>query len=95
LNFAFIILYCRFIFREPLFVEQNDSLFFFFFQVKDKYDPESNLSEFISLENAFWSSLMQGGTNLIEFEPKGLFRMKRLRLGEWTAPEVRDWPPLM
>ena len=43
---------------------------------------------FLSIEGKLIFSFFQGGTNPIDFEPFGLFRMLRLRPGEWTEPEL-------
>ena len=43
---------------------------------------------FLSIDGKLIFSFFQGGTNPIDFEPFGLFRMLRLRPGEWTEPEL-------
>ena len=43
---------------------------------------------FLSINGRLVFSFFQGGTNPIDFEPFGLFRMERLRPGEWTEPEL-------
>ena len=43
---------------------------------------------FLSINGRLVFSFFQGGTNPVDFEPFGLFRMERLRPGEWTEPEL-------
>ena len=42
----------------------------------------------LSLDGRLVFSFFQGGTNPVDFEPFGLFRMTRLGLSEWTEPEL-------
>jgi len=43
---------------------------------------------FLSLNGHLYFSFFQAGTNPVDFEPLGLWRMKQLRVGEWTEPEL-------
>ena len=43
---------------------------------------------FLPIGHRLVFSFFEGGTNPVDFEPLGLFRMERIRPGEWTAPEL-------
>ena len=43
---------------------------------------------FLSLDDNLYFSFFQAGTNPVDFEPLGLFRMRMIRVGEWTEPEM-------
>jgi len=43
---------------------------------------------FLPIDGKLVFSFFEGGTNPVDFEPFGLFRMERVGLGDWTAPEL-------
>ena len=43
---------------------------------------------FLTLNDKLYFSFFQAGTNPIDFEPLGLFRIRMIRVGEWTSPEL-------
>merc|ERR1719369_707327 len=43
---------------------------------------------FLAIDGKLLFSFFEGGTNPIDFEPFGLFRMERIGMGDWTAPEL-------
>lgn len=43
---------------------------------------------FLPIDGKLIFSFFEGGTNPVDFEPFGLFRMERVGLGDWTSPEL-------
>ena len=43
---------------------------------------------FLSISGKLFFSFFQGGTNPVDFEPLGLYRMEMVGLGEWTEPQL-------
>ena len=42
---------------------------------------------FLSINNTLYFSFFQAGTNPVDFEPLGLYRMENLAVGVWTGPD--------
>ena len=42
---------------------------------------------FLSINDTLYFSFFQAGTNPVDFEPLGLYRMENLAVGVWTGPE--------
>ena len=43
---------------------------------------------FLSINGKLFFSFFQGGTNPVDFEPLGLYRMEMVGVGEWTEPQL-------
>ena len=52
------------------------------------YETDLREPMFLSMEDTLFFSFFKGGTNPVDFEPLGLFRMQRQDVGVWSEPEL-------
>ncbi len=58
------------------------------FESEIAVDADVREPRFLAYKGRIWLYFFEAGTDMFTFEPKGMWRVKRASLGDWSAPEL-------